>query len=76
MKPTKKLIRKAKLNARWKIFHGNKAYQQKIKVSEAYYKFWFGVMKHEPELFYEMERDRKARPARNLRAPPSPEESD
>ena len=50
MKPTKP-IRKAKLNARWRIFHGNKAYAQKIKMSEAFYKFYLGVMKHDPEIF-------------------------
>jgi len=50
--------------------------KQKIKMSETFFKFWMGIQMHEPELFAEMERDRKARPAKDLRAPPSPDDSE
>ena len=67
---------KSKLNARRRIFHGNKAYEKREKVMQAFYKMVEQIQKYEPEVFAELEKQRTTGPARDLRAPPSPEESE
>ena len=74
--PPRKQIRKAKLTAKYRIFHGNKVFERQQKLKNAWYGVIQYVRKHEPEIFEEMERERRTGPARDLRAPPSPEESE
>ena len=74
--PPRKQIRKAKLTAKYRIFHGNKVFERQQKLKNAWYGVIQYVRKHEPEIFEEMEMERRTGPARDLRAPPSPEESE
>ena len=74
--PPRKQIRKAKLTAKYRIFHGNKVFERQQKLKNAWYGVIQYVRKHEPDIFEEMERERRTCPARDLRAPPSPEESE
>ena len=63
-----------KLTANWRIFHGNKVYEKQQKVNEAFLKLQEYVKIHEPEIFEEIERNKRNQPARDLRESPSPNE--
>ena len=67
--PTKQIRkpRRAKLSAQWRIFHGNRVYEQQQKVNEAFLKLQEYVKIHEPEVFQAIEQNRKNQPAVDLR---------
>ena len=56
--PPRKQIRKAKLTAKYRIFHGNKVFERQQKLKNAWYGVIQYVRKHEPEIFEEMEREK------------------
>ena len=72
--PPRKQIRKAKLTAKVRIFHGNRVYQRHFKLQKAWYGVIQHIRKHEPEIFEEMEREKRTGPARDLRKPASSSE--
>ena len=59
--PTKQI---SKLSARKRVFHGNKAYEQQRSVADAFSQMQEYVRRHEPKVYAECERKRRARATR------------
>ena len=69
--PARKQIKKARLNARCRVFHGNKALEQRQRLKMASYGFCVGLKMHEPEPIEQIEKETLFEGARDLRKPAS-----